>query len=105
MPISNALKGISGEFEVSRLLGAFGVSTYIVTAPLFQAYEVYRNGHFDIVSFCTAYPAGLAAVLAAAAGSIALKDRNVAVAKQTQDNPPPNSAPSTVVAGDLNIKP
>lgn len=82
MQLQNALKGITGEFEIGRLLGAFGVGTYIISAPLFQAYEIWRNGHFDVIAFCAAYPGGLAAALGATAGSIALKDRNVAVARQ-----------------------
>ena len=100
MGLTNALKGITGEFEIGRMLGAFGVTTYIVSAPAFQFYEVWRNGHFDVIAFCAAYPAGLAAALGATAGSIALKDRNVAVARQTADNPP---AP-TNVAGNLNAQ-
>lgn len=78
MKLFNALKGIGGEFEVQRVLGAFGTVVYIVTAPaLVWAGKV--TASFD--SFCIAYPAGIAACLAATAGSIALKDRQVATAK------------------------
>ncbi len=78
MKILNALKGIGGDYEVQRVLGAFGTVVYIVSAPaLVWAGKV--TASFD--SFCLAYPAGIAACLAATAGSIALKDRNVATAK------------------------
>lgn len=78
MSILNALKGISGEFEVQRVLGAFGTVTYIVSAPAFiWAGKVTAT----LDTFCLAYPAGLAACVGATAGAIALKDRQVAKAK------------------------
>lgn len=78
MTLLNALKGVGGEFEVQRVLGAVGTLVYIVTAPaLVWAGKVVVS--FD--SFCLAYPAGIAACLGATAGSIALKDRQVAKAK------------------------
>lgn len=87
MKILNALKGIGGEFEVQRVLGAFGSITFIITAPaLVWAGKIVAS--FD--SFCLAYPAGIATCIGATAGAIALKDRNVAAAKvveQTGSNP------------------
>lgn len=81
MTILNALKGIGGEYEVQRILGAFGSTTFIVSAPaLVWAGKI--TASFD--SFCIAYPAGIATCIAATAGSIALKDRNVARAKVTE---------------------
>lgn len=78
MTLLNALKGVGGEFEVQRVLGAVGTLVYIVTAPaLVWVGKVAVS--FD--SFCLAYPAGIAACLGATAGSIALKDRQVAKAK------------------------
>ena len=78
MTLLNALKGVGGEFEVQRVLGAVGTLVYIFTAPaLVWAGKVVVS--FD--SFCLAYPAGIAACLGATAGSIALKDRQVAKAK------------------------
>lgn len=84
MGIVNALKGISGEFEIQRILGAFGTVTYIATGPaLVWVGKVTVT--FD--TFCIAYPAGLAACLGAAAGSIALKDRQVAKAQNEGTTP------------------
>jgi hypothetical protein len=81
MTILNALKGISGEYEIQRILGAFGSAVYIVTAPaLVWAGKVHAT--FD--SFCIAYTMGIATCIGATAGSIALKDRNVARAKVTE---------------------
>ena len=78
MTILTALKGIGGEYEIQRILGAFGSVVYIVTAPaLVWAGKV--EASFD--SFCLAYPMGIAACIGSTAGAIALKDRNVARAK------------------------
>lgn len=83
MGVTAALKGIHGEFELIRTLGAAGVLTYIVTAPVFVAWSMYYGEKFELAVFCTAYPAGLAAVLGAVAGAVAVKDRNVATARVT----------------------
>lgn len=85
MSIFNALRGIGGEFEVQRVLGAIGTITYIFTPPaLAWAGKV----QVTLTEFCIQYPIGLAACVAATAGSIALKDRQVAKAKaQTEANP------------------
>ncbi|MEC9017078.1 MAG: hypothetical protein VYA35_12640 [Pseudomonadota bacterium] len=78
MTILNAFKGIGGEYEVQRILGAFGSVVYIVSAPaLVWAGKI--TASFD--SFCLAYPTGIAACIGATAGAIALKDRQVAKAK------------------------
>lgn len=77
--IFNALRGIGGEFEVQRVLGAFGTITYVVSAPIFVALEVIKS--VSLTEFSLAYPAGLATCIGATAGAIALKDRNVAASK------------------------
>lgn len=78
MTILNAFKGISGEYEVQRILGAFGSVVFIVSAPaLVWAGKI--TASFD--SFCLAYPFGIATCIGATAGAIALKDRQVAKAK------------------------
>lgn len=78
MKILNALKGVGGEYEVQRILGAFGTVVYVLTAPaLVWAGKVSAT----LDSFCVAYPVGLGVCIGACAGSIALKDRNVARAK------------------------
>lgn len=78
MNLLDALKGISGEYEVQRILGAFGTVAYVVMAPaLVWAGKI--TASFD--SFCLAYPAGIATCIGATAGAIALKDRNVAKSK------------------------
>lgn len=78
MSLFNALKGITGEYEVQRVLGAFGTIVYVVMAPAFiWAGKVQAS----LEAFCLAYPAGIAACIGATAGAIALKDRSVASAK------------------------
>ncbi len=78
MTILNALKGVTGEFEIQRVLGATGTLVYIVTAP---ALVWARIVAVSFEGFCLAYPAGLAACVGATAGAIALKDRQLAKAK------------------------
>ena len=86
MALSNMLRGISGEFEIVRCLGATGVLTYIWTAAGLEIFEVvWRGKPFDLATFCTVFPAGLLIAIGAVSGSAALKDRNVA--KATADLP------------------
>ena len=97
--LANALKGIGGEYEIQRILGAFGSITFIISAPaLVWSGKIVAS--FD--SFCLAYPAGIAACIGATAGAIAIKDRNVAAAKVVQATgsnpatppaPPPENMP------------
>ncbi|KKW93971.1 hypothetical protein [Sphingobium chungbukense] len=78
MTILNALKGISGEFEVQRVLGAFGTVVFTVSVPALVATGVIEA---SLEGFCLTYPAGIAALIGTTAGAIALKDRQVAKAK------------------------
>ena len=82
MSILNALKGIGGEYEVQRVIGAFGSIVFIVSAPILVAFGKLTS---SMEAFCLTYPAGIAACIGATAGAIALKDRNVATAKVIQD--------------------
>jgi len=78
MTILNALKGVTGEFEIQRVLGATGTIVYIFTAPALVWAKIVA---VSFEGFCLAFPAGLAACVGATAGAIALKDRQVARAK------------------------
>lgn len=82
--LSNALKGIGGEFELNRVVGACGGVAYIVGAHCFVAWHMVRGGAFDLIAYCAAFPAGLGVVVGAIAGAVAIKDRNVAAAKRTE---------------------
>lgn len=79
LSILNALKGIGGEYEVQRVLGAFGTLAYSITAPVFVAVGTIKD--VSLTEFSLAFPAGLAACIGATAGAISLKDRNVAASK------------------------
>jgi len=81
MKIFDALKGIGGDYEVQRVLGAVGTLTYTFAVPIFVAAGTIKN--VSVTEFCLAYPGGLAACIGATAGAIALKDRQVAQAKVT----------------------
>lgn len=83
--ISNALKGIGGEYEINRVVGALGCTFYILTACGLVAYDVIVKGReFDIVAFCAAFPAGLGVAVGAIAGAVAWKDKGVASARVTE---------------------
>lgn len=77
-----ALKGITGEFELNRVVGAIGAMVYIVGAHVFLGVEVFVRGRaFDLEAYCIAFPSGLGIAVAAVAGAVALKDRQVAKAR------------------------
>lgn len=76
--LTNALRGISGEFELNRVVGAFGGFAYIVCGNGFVIWSLAVGKEFDLIAYCTAYPAGLGVVVGAIAGAVSLKDRNVA---------------------------
>ena len=83
MSILAALKGVSGDFEINRLVGAFGSAAYVIGANGFVAWNMYRGGGFDLTAYCLAFPAGLGVAVGSIAGAVAIKDRNVAAARVT----------------------
>lgn len=84
MKILNALKGIGGEYELNRVVGAIGGLFYIVGANAFVAWSMAKGHDFDLVGYCAGFPTGLGIVVGATAGAVALKDRSVATAKATE---------------------
>lgn len=88
MSALNLLKGISGEFEVGRVLLAGGGLAAIVAPIGFVAWDMAKGAHFDVAAFCLAYPGGLGAMLASGVISIGGKDKSVAIARQTIARPP-----------------
>lgn len=102
MTVLNALKGIGGEYEVQRVIGAFGSIVFIIAAPALVASGLVQT---SLEAFCLAYPAGIATCIGATAGSIALKDRNVATSKVIHDTgavPAPPPLGPQVQPGDVN---
>lgn len=82
--ITHALKTRSGEFEINRLVGAFGATAYVIGAHVFLAYDVMWKGRaFNVTEYCLAFPTGLGVAVGAIAGAVALKDRQVAKAAVT----------------------
>jgi hypothetical protein len=80
----NALRGISGEFEIGRVLLASSGAAAIVTPIVFQLLDMAHNGwKFDVTAWCVAYPGGLAALAGIGVFSIGQKDKGVATAKAT----------------------
>ena len=93
--LSNALRGINGEFEINRLVGAIGALAYIVGAHVFLAWNMIDGREFDIVAYCGAFPIGLGVAVGSIAGAVAWKDQKVAAAKVTERTgaipaPPPD---------------
>lgn len=85
MNIFDALKGIGGQPELNRIVGALGGFSYIVGANSFVAYETFVKGkEFNLTEYCIAFPGGLGVVVGGIAGAVALKDRQVAKAKETE---------------------
>lgn len=86
MKIANILKGITGQFEITRVLGSFGVIVYIVAAHVFVAWTVFHQGKpFDVVAYCAAFPAGLAVAIGIIATAAGHKDKTIAVAQTVRD--------------------
>lgn len=84
MALLNMLKGVTNEFEVTRVVGAVGATAYIICANGFVAWNVLHSGQsFDVATYCLAFPAGLGVAVGSIAGAAAVKDRNVATARVT----------------------
>ena len=82
--LTNAFKGIGGEYELTRVVGGFGAFAFIIGANAFTAWHIAKGNPFDLTAYCIAFPGGIGAILASIAGAASLKDRNIAVAKQTE---------------------
>lgn len=92
--LSNALRGIGGQYELNRLVGAFGGIAYIVCANAFVAINIHKGNGFDVTAYCLAFPGGLAAIVGAIAGAVSWKDKGVASAKVIeQTGAAPGTAP------------
>ncbi len=102
--LTEALKGIGGNYELNRLVGMFGGIAYTVCANVFVGYEVFWQGReFDITAYCLAFPAGVAAIAGGTAAAISLKDRNVAssrIIEQTGAVPTKANDGAKVPVGD-----
>jgi hypothetical protein len=83
--LTNALRGLGGEFEINRVVGAFGGFIYIIGAHAFIAWNMANGKEFNVTEYCLAFPGGLAVVVGAIAGAVAVKDRNVATAQVIRD--------------------
>jgi hypothetical protein len=106
MNITNILKGVGGEYESTRVLGAFGVIVYIIIANGLMLYQCwYLQKPFDITAYCLAFPAGLGTAIAAVGITAGVKDRNVAAAQtvtNTGSQPAIPPAPPAPINGELS---
>jgi hypothetical protein len=83
--LTNALRGIGGEFELNRLVGFIGGVAYVLCANFFVWYQtVWLGREFDVTAYCLAFPGGLAVIAGGTAGAVAWKDKAVASAKVTE---------------------
>jgi hypothetical protein len=86
---SHVFKGLGGEFEINRVVGAFGAAAYIVGAHAFLGWDVIHLGHpFDVTAYCLAFPAGLGVAVGAIA-SDGSRDRAGASAMTEKTAPEP----------------
>lgn len=84
--IRNILKGLNGEYEYTRVIGAVGVIVYIAGANIFEAWTVFGQGKpFDVVAYCAAFPSGLAIAIGVIATAASQKDKTSAVAQTIRD--------------------
>jgi hypothetical protein len=89
MSILNIFKGIGGEIEIGRTLLASSGAAAIFSPLGFELADLAHNGwHFDVTAWCVAYPGGLGALAGVGVFAIGQKDRSVAIARQTQAQPP-----------------
>lgn len=93
MSFASIFRGISGELELGRVFGATGGASYILAPLVYQGWALHQGQHFDPAGFCAGYGGGLGLAAAGIGSMIAIKDRNVAVAKQQQAMPPLNQQP------------
>jgi hypothetical protein len=99
--LTNAFKGIGGEFELIRSVGALGVVVYVIGANAFVAWNMAMGEKFNVTEYCLAFPGGLAVAYGAIAGAAAYKDRGAATAKVISETgavpaPPPAGPPVPV---------
>lgn len=96
---TNVLKGIGGEYEINRVVGALGTLFYTICANAFVAVNVLMyDREFNVTEYCLAFPGGLAVCVGAIAAGTAYKDKGVATAQVIRDTgavptPPPAGPP------------
>ena len=88
MSLTNMLRNINGEIELGRVLLAGSGIAAIVSPIAFQVWDMIKGAHFDVAAWCAAYPAGLGVLNGVGVFSIGKKEKDVAVARQTQALPP-----------------
>lgn len=83
MNFGNIVRGIGGEPEINRTVGAIGTGAYIIGANAFVAWNMAKGHAFDITAYCLAFPAGLGVAVGSIAAAVTIKDRGVATARAT----------------------
>lgn len=84
MNFPKILRGVTGEPELVRSLGALGVGVYILAAHAFVLWDMARGTHFDITAYCLAFPGGLTTIIAGVGTAAGIKDKAVAQARATE---------------------
>lgn len=84
MNFPKILRGVTGEPELVRSLGALGVGVYIVAAHGFVIWNMARGVAFDITAYCLAFPGGLTTIIAGVGTAAGFKDKAVAQARATE---------------------
>lgn len=82
---SSIFRGLSGDYENTRVLGSFGAIVFILGALGFQIWELHMGEKFDLVAWCTAFPGGLVGVIGAINLTAAQKEKTMAVAQTIRE--------------------
>lgn len=89
MKILDILRSSAGDFEIGRVSLAIGGFASVITPVVFETYEIgWNGGHFDVSSWCLAYPGGLAALVTSGIFAIGNKEKQIATARLTVAQPP-----------------
>lgn len=75
MNITSMFRNVRGEYEPIRVVGVLGGFAYIIGAQVFVALHINAGREFDLIAYCTAFPAGLAGIVGSIAGSLKVKDK------------------------------
>lgn len=85
MKILDILRGISGNFEISRVSLVIGGFFATISPIGFEIYEIgWNGGHFDVTAWCLAYPGGLVTLVAGGVFAIGSKEKAIAIAQVTK---------------------
>jgi len=88
MTLTSMFRNVRGEYEPIRVVGVLGGFAYIIGAQVFVGLHIAASKDFDLIAYCTAFPAGLAAIVGSIAGSLKVKDKSTEEARAISEEHP-----------------